>query len=347
MTDKADEYIAKAPTLTIFDGLVKAKSVLTNNKNILVSVSGGADSDCMIDIVENLIPRDGEHDVTYVWFDTGVEMDATKRHLSFLEEKYDIKIHRERGKMQVTEAVRNVGYPFYSKQFAEYIGRLQKHNFQWEDEPFDVMCAKYPNCNAALRWWCNAWKDEPHKPLQTEIASARFLKEFMIENPPTFKISSRCCNESKKKVGYSVQKKYGGDIQLVGIRKAEGGVRSTGVKSCMTDGAHGKQYYPLFWWKAKDKAAFEATYNIVHSDAYTVYGCKRTGCAGCPFAGHFEDELTMLRQHEPKLANAVEHIFAPSYEYIRAYRKYRDTVKNRSYILGILGDIRCTPHGVR
>ena len=94
MTDKADEYIAKAPTLTIFDGLVKANSVLTNNKNILASVSGGADSDCMIDIVENLIPRDGEHDVTYVWFDTGVEMDATKRHLSFLEEKYDIKIHR-------------------------------------------------------------------------------------------------------------------------------------------------------------------------------------------------------------------------------------------------------------
>lgn len=70
---------------------------------------------------------------------------------------------------------------------------------------------------------------------------------------------------------------------------------------------------------AKDDE-FEATYNIIHSDAYTVYGCKRTGCAGCPFAGHFEDELTMLRQHEPKLANAVEHIFAPSYEYIRAYR---------------------------
>lgn len=91
MTDKADEYIAKAPTLTIFDGLVKAKSVLTNNKNILVSVSGGADSDCMIDIVENLIPRDGEHDVTYVWFDTGVEMDATKRHLSFLEKNTTLK----------------------------------------------------------------------------------------------------------------------------------------------------------------------------------------------------------------------------------------------------------------
>lgn len=318
-----DEYITKAPTLTIYDGLVKAQSVLEQYKNILVSVSGGADSDCMIDIVENLIPRDGEHDVTYVWFDTGVEMDATKRHLSFLEEKYDIKIYRERGKMQVAGAVRNVGYPFYSKQFAEYIGRLQKHNFQWEDEPFDVLCAKYPNCKAALRWWCNAWKDEPHKPLQTEIASARFLKEFMIENPPTFNISSRCCNESKKKVGDAVRKKYGGDIQLIGIRKAEGGARSTGVKSCMANGVHGKQYYPLFWWKAEDKGVFEKVYDIKHSDAYTLYGCKRTGCAGCPFAGHFEDELAMLHQYEPKLANAVEHIFSPAYDYIRAYRKFK------------------------
>lgn len=223
MIDKSDEYISRAPTLTIYDGLVKASSVLNKYKNVLVSVSGGADSDNMIDIVEHLAPKDSSHKVTYVWFDTGVEMNATKRHLTFLEDKYGIAIQRERGKTQVAGAVRTVGYPFYSKQFAEYIGRLQKHNFQWEDEPFDVLYAKYPNCKAALRWWCNAWKDEPHKPLQTEIASARFLKEFMIENPPTFKISSRCCNESKKKVGDSVRKKYGGDIQLVGIRKAEGG----------------------------------------------------------------------------------------------------------------------------
>lgn len=116
-----DEYITKAPTLTIYDGLVKAQSVLEQYKNILVSVSGGADSDNMIDIVEHLTPNDSSHKVTYVWFDTGVEMNATKRHLTFLEDKYGIAIQRERGKMQVAGAVRTVGYPFYSKQFAEYI----------------------------------------------------------------------------------------------------------------------------------------------------------------------------------------------------------------------------------
>jgi 3'-phosphoadenosine 5'-phosphosulfate sulfotransferase (PAPS reductase)/FAD synthetase len=321
------EYIKQAPTATIFDGLIKAKSVLNSHNNIMVSVSGGADSDNMIDIVEHLRPRDDKHRVTYVWFDTGVEMDATKRHLVYLENKYGITILREHGETQVAGAVRNVGYPFYSKKFSEYIGRLQKHNFQWEDEPFDVLLKKYPNCKAALRWWCNNWKDEPHKPLQSEIASAKYLKEFMIENPPTFSISNRCCNESKKKVGDATYKKYNFDIQLIGIRKAEGGARSTSIKSCMADGRHGKQYYPLFWWKAEDKTAFENTYDITHSDAYTVYGCKRTGCAGCPFAGRYSKELAMLHQYEPKLANAVEHIFAPAYEYANKYQEYKNMRK--------------------
>lgn len=321
------EYIKQAPTATIFDGLIKAKSVLNSHNNIMVSVSGGADSDNMIDIVEHLRPRDDKHRVTYVWFDTGVEMDSTKRHLVYLENKYGITILRERGETQVAGAIRNVGYPFYSKNFSEYIGRLQKHNFQWEDEPFDVLLKKYPNCKAALRWWCNNWKDEPHKPLQSEIASAKYLKEFMIENPPTFSISNRCCNESKKKVGDATYKKYNFDIQLIGIRKAEGGARSTSIKSCMADGRHGKQYYPLFWWKAEDKTAFENTYDITHSDAYTVYGCKRTGCAGCPFAGRYSKELAMLHQYEPKLANAVEHIFAPAYEYANKYQEYKNMRK--------------------
>lgn len=87
-----DDYIIKAPTLTIYDGLVKAQSVLAAHYNILVSVSGGADSDCMIDIVENLRPHDNAHIVTYTWFDTGVEMDATKRHLTYFVRNTELQL---------------------------------------------------------------------------------------------------------------------------------------------------------------------------------------------------------------------------------------------------------------
>ena len=71
---------------TIGDNLVKAYSIVCNRgyEKILCSVSGGSDSDVMIDILTKM--RD---DIDYVWFDTGMEYKATKEHLDYLEDKYN------------------------------------------------------------------------------------------------------------------------------------------------------------------------------------------------------------------------------------------------------------------
>ena len=238
--EKVREY-AEDFDIAVYDGFCKTKSVMDQHSRILVSVSGGSDSDDMVDVVEHLKPGSG-CEVDYVWFNTGIEMDATKAHIRYLKGRYGIEIHEESGKKKVAAAVRSVGYPFYSKQFSEYIERLQKHNFKWEDKPFDVLYAEYPQCKAALRWWCNNWKAEPHRPLQTEIASAAYLKEIMVRNPPTFSISKKCCDLAKKSAGDLARKKYAAGIQFIGVRKAEGGARSTNYKSCMSDGRHGLQY---------------------------------------------------------------------------------------------------------
>lgn len=132
-----EDYIAKAPTFTIYDGFCKTKSVLENHSRIIVSVSGGSDSDDMVDIAEHLKPDDG-CELIYVWFDTGIEMAATKRHLKYLQERYGIEIHTESGHKKVAAAVRSDGYPFMNKVVSEYIDRLQTHDFQWEDKPFDL-----------------------------------------------------------------------------------------------------------------------------------------------------------------------------------------------------------------
>ena len=81
-------------SLIISDAFTKADSVLNHKgyKNIACSVSGGADSDILIDICEKVKP----HGVHYVWFDTGIEYQATKEHLKYLEEHYGITIERER-----------------------------------------------------------------------------------------------------------------------------------------------------------------------------------------------------------------------------------------------------------
>lgn len=79
----------------ILDSIVKAWSIINNRgyKNIMCSISGGSDSDVMLDIIHKV---DIDKKVRYVWFDTGLEYEATKRHLKYLEKRYAIKIERER-----------------------------------------------------------------------------------------------------------------------------------------------------------------------------------------------------------------------------------------------------------
>ena len=86
-------------SLIISDAFTKADSVLNYKgyRNIACSVSGGADSDILVDICEKVKP----HSVHYVWFDTGIEYKATKEHLKYLEEHYGITIERERERLNL------------------------------------------------------------------------------------------------------------------------------------------------------------------------------------------------------------------------------------------------------
>lgn len=78
-----------------------------SGKKVSCSVSGGADSDILIDLCERTVP----HFVSYVFFDTGIEYQATKEHLDWLEQKYDIEIHREKAKVPVPLSNKKYGKP--------------------------------------------------------------------------------------------------------------------------------------------------------------------------------------------------------------------------------------------
>lgn len=317
------EFFMDAPTSTIQESIPRTERAIEKYNKITCSISGGADSDIMLHMTRQLDP---DKKIRYVFFDTGIEMDATKRHIKHLEQIYDIKIETIKPKLSVGASVKQHGYPFFSKIFSEYIGRLQKHGFKWEDKPFDELYAEYPKCKAALRWWCNGFHKPGQKYLQSEIGSAPYLKEFMIQNPPTFPISRNCCNDVKKQPAHDAEKTC--DIAFIGIRKAEGGLRSISIKSCFASSKYGNFHYPLFWFTNEDRREYESHFGIEHSDAYTVYGCKRTGCAGCPFGSRFEQEIEMLEKYEPKLAVAVKNIFKPSHDYMRAYREFKKSMED-------------------
>ena len=98
---------------TVLDNFVKAYSIINKPqyKTIFCFISGGSDSDVMMDIIYKV---DVNKKVTYVWFDTGLEYEATKRHIDYLEKKYDVKIMRERELLNLSlQLARNMVNHFY------------------------------------------------------------------------------------------------------------------------------------------------------------------------------------------------------------------------------------------
>lgn len=334
-----DRLLKNCPQNQIIgDNLVRAWSKINSPKykRIVCAISGGSDSDVMLDIIWQC-DKDGK--VEYVWFDTGLEYQATKEHLNLLKEKYDIEIKSYRAIVPIPTSCKKYGQPFISKNASEMIDRLQRHGFQWEDESLDVLLERYCEwsdkkqdwigCKGALMWWCNA-----NKSIQFNIGYNKYLKEFMIKNPPQFKISSKCCQYAKKDVLHKLVANEGYDLNVFGVRRAEGGIRQTAYNSCFDENGKGyDNYRPLFWYTNSDKEDYEIYYGVRHSKCYTEYGLERTGCAGCPFGRDFEKELKIIEKHEPKLFVAVNNIFGDSYKYTRKYKEFcrkMDEKKKRS-----------------
>lgn len=92
--------------MTIYDSFTVADLKIPRAQNIVCSISGGADSDIMLDIISKL---DTDKKVKYVFFDTGIEYEATKKHLVYLEEKYGITIERVKAIKPVPFGCRKYG----------------------------------------------------------------------------------------------------------------------------------------------------------------------------------------------------------------------------------------------
>ena len=323
-----NELMVSSPhNLHIVDALGKCQMQIRNHQKILASISGGSDSDVMLDLI---VRCGGKEKTTFVFFNTGLEYEATKRQIEYLNKKYDIEIQVIPPIKPIPTCIREFGVPFWSKHVSEMIMRLQRHNFEWEDESYDELIQKYPKCQSALKWWCNQYILGDGNKSRFNINYVPYLKEFLILNPPTFKISNRCCHYAKKQPAKKYLSSQNFDLNCVGVRQAEGGVRSTRYKNCYTQKDDGiNQYRPLFWFSDEDKRVYDDHYNIKHSDCYSVWGMKRTGCAGCPFSMEWEQELELARKHEPKFHKAMLKVFSESYEYRRQFEEFRKKMRSQ------------------
>lgn len=305
--------------------MMKCFDQIHEHEKIMVSISGGYDSDILMDMI---IRCGGKRKSTFAFNDTGLEYDATKEHVEYLENQYGVDIIRLDPKKAIPTCCREYGVPFWSKYVSSMISRLQKHGFRWEDKALDVLIEEYPNCRSALRWWCNDFATENGRPSKFNIEWTPGLKEFMIQHPPDFPISARCCEWAKKRPAHDYLINGGFDLNVTGVRKAEGGQRSTTYKSCFDRNfGEADNFRPLFWLSDRDKDQYRRFYGIIRSDCYEVWGMKRTGCAGCPLGKAFEEELELVKLFEPKRYRAMLAVFGRSYDYTRRFLEFRKNLK--------------------
>ena len=329
------------PDNEVLETYYKCRHYLQMHDNIMISYSGGSDSDIILDIVMRVINEDKElfknKKVQVVFYDTGIEYDATKKHLDDVEKKYGIKIERIRADKPVPLGCKEYGLPFLSKLASELIERLQKHNFDFKNDgnkSYEELKEKYKGIDSALGWWCNEYPNRKGRVSHFNINAFKYLKEFMIENPPDFKISNKCCKGAKKDPSKKYQEENKIDLKILGLRSAEGGVRTTAIKSCFTDNGldmnKPSEYRPIWRFDNNTKQKYKEICDVKYSDCYEKYGFTRTGCCACPFGSKFDDELNEIQKHEPKLYNAVNNIFGKSYEYTRKYKKFKEELKEKN-----------------
>lgn len=337
------------PAYADFDAPAKFQAIqsiiarrLREHPNAICSYSGGADSDIMIDLLERTIRAFHLPPIKYVFFNTGLEMNATKEHVKAVAEKYGVEIEECRPKVNIVTAVRTHGAPFVSKIMSAGLEGWQKKGIplsiadeyrQAEDkaEKRRELRERYPKCESTINFLCCCNSaGEPRPSIQLVIDSSKYMRDFISEHPPDFCISAKCCDYCKKQPAHQIQKGY--EMIITGERRDEGGMRSVPRKDntalCFGETSSGQyRLRPLYYVSDADKAWYKDYYGIRYSDAYEVYGLTRTGCCGCPISYKAVEDLEKIRPYEPNVVKAAWNIFGKSYEYRANYIAYKERRK--------------------
>lgn len=346
----AEVYYSKVytdrPPYADFDPPAKFQAIesivakrLREHPNAICSYSGGSDSDVLLDLIERVRKIHRLNSVQYAFFNTGLEMQAIKDHVRDTARKYGVEITEHRPKVNIVRATRNYGVPFVSKIMSSGLGEWQKKGVpltiadeydRAEDKAAkrQELRERFPKCESVINFLCccNSAGD-PRPDIQLVINSSPYMRDFIAEYPPDFKISAECCTYCKKNLAHSIQKSF--DMIITGERRDEGGMRSVprqdNTSLCFTETASGQyRLRPLYYVSDSDKAWYKDYYKIRYSDAYEVYGLTRTGCCGCPISHKAIDDLEMIRPYEPNVVRAAWNIFGKSYEYRAKYNRYKE-----------------------
>jgi 3'-phosphoadenosine 5'-phosphosulfate sulfotransferase (PAPS reductase)/FAD synthetase len=283
------------------DRIQKIKSInelYDLENNAYISFSGGKDSTVLSKLIDEALPN---NKIPRLYLNTGIEYLMI---VSFVERERerDARIQIVQSKQNIRTMLEEVGYPFKSKEHSQKVSYYQKSgmtktviNYLGRGTKTDFLCP--------------------------EILRYNFTPEFKI------KVSDKCCRKLKKEVADKWAEENKRPIKITGMRKAEGGLR-TSHNSC-TIFNEGKllKFHPLQpleesfidWFVAERKIELCELY-------YPPFNFKRTGCKGCPFAVDLQSQLDIMAMLLPAERKQCEMIWKPVYnEYRRIGYRLENT----------------------
>lgn len=279
---------------------IKREYERTNGK-IYLSFSGGKDSTVVANLImmANLPTK-----IPFVYSDTGLEFDVIRSFVKAFP--YD-NVVILKPDLPFSQIIKTKGKPALSKLKSGGLSTYQKHI----DEPLKT---------ARARQMITGKREKNGIQIEGRNSYKIPNKYMHFIHPDTeFKIANECCSILKKKPFEKFAKERDMYGTYTGVRQAEGGVRSMVYKSCVDiKQKNGHEFYtsmPIIDWTDEVLERFIKKYNIKISDAYTVYGCTRTGCCGCPFSPNLKNELKILHDYEPNKYKAMMFFMKDVYMY--------------------------------
>ena len=256
--------------------------------NAYLSFSGGKDSTVLHHLLDIALPG---NKIPRVYINTGIEYNDVRLFVEKLA-KMDERIIIINSGVNIKRMLEEEGYPFKSKEHSLKVNEYKKGS----RTPFII---KYKE--GQDRYSC------PKKLL------------YQFDESFTLKISNLCCYRLKKDIAKDWQSKNHKSIVLTGMRADEGGQRSN--LTCFT--SHGKKFHPLVpihnEWMDQFIKEFEIELCRLY---YPPFNFERTGCKGCPFNLHLQEDLDVMLKFLPEERIQCEILWKKVYSEYRR-RGYR------------------------
>lgn len=279
-------------------------------ENFYISFSGGKDSTVLSALIDLALP---DNKIPRVYANTGIELNMI-RDFVYKMQKTDNRIGIIEPSTPIKPMLEKDGYPFKSKEHARYVQKYQKDGLN------------YKSVRAYL-------KLEPTLSGKEIFRACPKKLKYQFTDENTLKISDACCFRMKEEPLGKWAKENNRLYGITGIMRSEKGRRNK--SNCLSFKSNCSLHFfqPLVFVTKEWEDWFIEEYCVEICDIYKdPYKFPRTGCKGCPFALHLQEELDTLEKFFPEERKQCEIIWKPVYdEYRRLGYRLRKEEKNDSF----------------